>query len=89
MSLRQPAEAYHPGEFLMDELDARSWSAAELARRCDVPKEAIDRILASEVGYSVRIAERFQSALGSSAAYWMNQLRYYEQWSGKQLERIP
>ena len=41
-----PREPIHPGEFLADELEELSMSAAELARLLHVPANRISQVLA-------------------------------------------
>jgi hypothetical protein len=41
----KPAEVFHPGEFLRDELSARGWTQGDLAKVIDRPLGAINEII--------------------------------------------
>jgi HTH-type transcriptional regulator/antitoxin HigA len=41
----KPAEVFHPGEILRDELRARGWTQSDLARIVGRPLQAINEIV--------------------------------------------
>jgi len=67
--------AIHPGEYLAEELRALDMSAAELARKIDVPTNRVTQILRAVTGdTALRLAHFF----GTSAEFWMNLQSLYE-----------
>ena len=81
--------AIHPGEHLAEELDALNMSAAELARKMDVPSNRVTQILN---GKAVITGDAHFFA--SSAQFWLNlqtlyDLRVARQKSGKSIKTPP
>jgi len=68
----------HPGEHLAEELRELSLSAAELARRVDVPVNRITGILNGQRGITADTALRLGHWFGTSAQFWMNLQQLYE-----------
>jgi antitoxin HigA-1 len=68
----------HPGEHLPEELRDLSLSAAELARRIDVPANRITGILNGQRGITADTALRLGHWFGTSAQFWMNLQQLYE-----------
>ncbi len=58
--------AIHPGEHLAEELEALDMSAAELARKIDVPTNRVTQILNGTRGITGDTALRFKCRLLSS-----------------------
>jgi len=73
-----PRTPIHPGEHLAEELRELSLSAAELARRIDVPVNRITGILNGQRGITADTALRLGHWFGTSAQYWMNLQQLYE-----------
>ena len=59
--------AIHPGEHLVEELDALGMSAAELARRLEVPTNRITAILNGQRAITGDTALRLAHFFGTSA----------------------
>lgn len=72
MKRRKIPEAFHPGEYLKDELKERRWSVAKLARKIGSPVSTIDQIIAGGRVISPAMAERLGKALGTGAEVWLN-----------------
>jgi addiction module HigA family antidote len=86
--------AIHPGEHLYEELEALSMSAAELARRLDVPSNRISQILKGERDISADTAMRLGHFFGTSAQFWLNlqaiyDLRVAEKTNGRAIRALP
>ncbi|QPQ55610.1 hypothetical protein IC614_03130 [Allosphingosinicella flava] len=74
------AEAFHPSEYIADELDARGWSTLDLARR--MPGDVQTNLLAVDLYLTVGPENRdlrlgdcaasIGDALGVSAAFFNN-----------------
>ena len=68
----------HPGETLREDLDALGMSAADLARRIDVPPDRIARILDGRRAVTGDTALRLGRYFGTSGAFWLNLQKLYE-----------
>ena len=62
----------HPGEHLAEELREMDISAAELARRLDVPTNRITQIINGIRDITADTALRLARFFGTSAQFWMN-----------------
>jgi HTH-type transcriptional regulator / antitoxin HigA len=80
MSERTLAEAFHPGEFLRDELDERGWTQAEFAEIINRPYQLVNEIIAGKRSITPETAKELGAALGTSAEFWMNLDSTYQLW---------
>ena len=71
MKQREPAEVFHPGEYLRDELEARSWSDEAFSQLTGITIEALRNVLEGKSGLLGWMAERIGNALGTSATFWI------------------
>jgi addiction module HigA family antidote len=62
----------HPGEHLQEELEVLLMSAAELARKIEVPANRIRDILRGKRDVSADTAMRLGHFFGTSAQFWLN-----------------
>src|ERR1700738_4714111 len=86
--------AIHPGEHLAEELDALKMTAAELARRLDVPTNRVTEILNGQRSITGDTALRLAHFFGTSAEFWLNlqslyELRLAERKVGKSIRVLP
>jgi addiction module HigA family antidote len=86
--------AIHPGEHLAEELDALKMSAAELARRLEVPTNRVTGILNGQRAITGDTALRLAHFFGTSAEFWLNlqnlyELRLAEAKTGKAIKKLP
>ncbi len=70
--------AIHPGEHLAEELKELGMSAAELARKLDVPTNRITGILNGQRAIIGDTALRLAHFFGTSAEFWLNLQSLYE-----------
>ncbi|WP_446830285.1 HigA family addiction module antitoxin [Candidatus Foliamicus sp.] len=87
-------EPIHPGETLRDDLDALGMSAAELARRIEVPVNRVTQILNGRRAVTGDTALRLGRFFGTSGEFWLNlqklyELRLAERKSGAEIARLP
>ncbi len=68
----------HPGETLREDLDALGMSAAELARRIEVPVNRITGILNGRRAVTGDTALRLGRFFGTSGEFWLNLQKLYE-----------
>lgn len=86
--------AIHPGEHLAEELTELEMSAAELARKLDVPPNRITGILNGQRAITGDTALRLAHFFGTSAEFWLNlqslyELRLAEKKVGKSIKSLP
>ena len=86
--------AIHPGEHLAEELKELGMSAAELARKLDVPTNRITGILNGQRGITGDTALRLAHFFGTSAEFWLNlqslyELRIAQKKVGRSIEALP
>ena len=86
--------AIHPGEHLAEELKELGMSAAELARKLDVPTNRVTGILNGQRAITGDTALRLAHFFGTSAEFWLNlqslyEIRLAEQRAGKSIRALP
>ena len=86
--------AIHPGEHLAEELKELGMSAAELARKLDVPTNRITGILNGQRAITGDTALRLAHFFGTSAEFWLNlqslyELRIAQKKAGKSIRALP
>ena len=89
-----PLTAIHPGEHLAEELEALDMSAAELARKIDVPTNRITQILNGTRAVTGDTALRLGHYFGMSPQFWLNlqslyELRLAQEKAGKSIKTLP
>ena len=87
-------EPIHPGETLREDLDVLGMSAAELARRIEVPVNRITEILNGRRSVTGDTALRLGRFFGTSGEFWLNlqklyELRRAEQKNGARIAQLP
>lgn len=69
----------HPGEVLVElYLEPLGMSAITLARRLDVPRTRIERLVKGETALSVDTAMRLSKFFGTTAEFWINLQRAHD-----------
>ena len=86
--------AIHPGEHLAEELEALDMSAAELARKINMPTNRITQILNGTRAITGDTALRLAHFFGTSAQFWLNlqslyDLRLAQEKVGKSIKVLP
>src|SRR6267154_707010 len=86
--------AIHPGEHLAEELSELGMSAAELARRLNVPTNRITEILNGRRAITGDTALRLAHFFGTTAQFWLNlqslyEIRLAQRKSGKSIKALP
>lgn len=73
------AFAIHPGEILREEfLKPLGMSAGVLAKRLDVPRTRIERIVKEETALTADTALRLSAFFGNTPEFWLNLQRAYD-----------
>jgi antitoxin HigA-1 len=86
--------AIHPGEHLAEELKELGMSAAELARKLDVPTNRVTGILNGQRAVTGDTAVRLAHFFGTSAEFWLNlqslyEIRLAQKKAGKAIRALP
>ena len=86
--------AIHPGVHLAEELKELGMSAAELARKLDVPTNRVTGILNGQRAITGDTALRLAHFFGTSAEFWLNlqslyELRVARKKVGKSIRALP
>ncbi len=90
MSERRIAEAFPPGEFIKEELEARGWSQIDLAEILGRHPNVVSEIITGKRAISLDTAKALGQAFGTSAQYWMNLHSIYQLWQSQEIdEAIP
>lgn len=81
---RELAEAFPPGEFLVEELEARHWSQSDFAQILGRPSQFVSEIIAGKKEITRDSAAQIGAALGTSPEYWLNLQNAYLLWTQAQ-----
>jgi HTH-type transcriptional regulator / antitoxin HigA len=76
-----------PGETLLEILEDRGMSQAELAERMGRPKKTINEIIKGKTALTPETAIQLERVLGSPASFWNNRERNFRDWLARQEER--
>ncbi len=73
------ARPVHPGEYLREEyLLPLGISAGALAKKLNLPRTRIERVVKEEIGITPDTALRLARYFNTTAAFWMNFQQAYE-----------
>lgn len=78
-----PGELIHPGEYLLDELEAKEISQKDFAKIIGMQTSQLNEIINGKRAINAETALLFEKALDISAEYWMNVQKNYELDSAK------
>lgn len=89
MALFVPAEPFHPGEYLDDELKARNWTHDDLAAVTGISRRQIINLIQGKSGITPETALALQEAFGEGhdAMGWMKLQAVYELAAAAQKDR--
>ena len=72
------AETFPPGEFLKEELEARSWNQTELAEIIGRPVKLVNELILGKRAITPETAVQLGDALGTGPELWMNLESQYQ-----------
>ncbi len=72
LDARNVAEAFPPGEFIKEELEARGWTQEDLAEITGRQSSIISGLVNGKRAVSPDIASELSAAFGTTAQFWMN-----------------
>lgn len=81
-------EAFPPGDFLTEELEARHWSQSDFAQILGRPAQFVSEIIAGKKEITRESAAQIGAALGTGPEYWLNLQNSYLLWSQSQNDAI-
>ena len=78
----------HPGEIVKEIcIKATGLSVTEVARKLDIDRTTLSRLINGRAGISAEMALRLSIALNSSPVLWMNLQRDYDLWLAEKLRK--
>ncbi len=77
------AEAFPPGDFIREEMEARGWSQLDLAEILDLQPTSLNQILSGKRKIAPEVAVKLGDAFGTSADLWMNLQTTYDLWKSQ------
>ena len=72
MENRLIPEAFHPGEYIREEAEARGWSPSDLADILGYERNVISDLLTGRRSVSPQMAKALGDAFGTGAQVWLN-----------------
>src|SRR5690242_20716369 len=82
------AEAFPPGDFLTEELEARHWSQNDFAQILGRPAQFVSEIISGKKEITRESAAQIGAALGTGPEYWLNLQNAYLLWNQSQSDTI-
>ena len=80
------AEAFPPGEFIMDELEARGWSQIALADIIGCHPTIVNAWIKGKRAITPQSAKQLGDAFGTSAQLWLNHQSTYDLWKAEEAD---
>ena len=77
---RKVAEAFPPGEYIRDELEARGWTQSDLAEILGRSRPKINELIKGKRAITLRTARELAAAFGTSAEVWLNLETQWQLW---------
>jgi len=83
-----PDVVTHPGETLLELLENRGMSQAELAERMGRPRKTISELINGKIELTPQTAIQLERVLGIPASFWSNLERHYREYLARKAERV-
>jgi HTH-type transcriptional regulator / antitoxin HigA len=81
MAGRVAAEVFPPGEFIREDLEARSWTQADLAEILGRDLRLVNQLVGGKRAITPETAKGLAQAFGTGPEFWMNQGADSARWS--------
>ena len=81
-------EAFPPGDFLTEELEARHWSQSDFAQILGRPAQFVSEIISGKKEITRESAAQIGAALGTGPEYWLNLQNAYLLWNQSQSDTV-
>jgi HTH-type transcriptional regulator/antitoxin HigA len=72
------AEAFHPGVYIREELEARGWSQSDFAKIIGRPLQAVNEIVNARKRITAETALAIGAAFGTGPEIWINLQSAYD-----------
>lgn len=80
--------AFHPGEFLLEEVEERKLKKSELAKQLGLLPGHLSELFKGKRNINARLAVRLEKVLDVSAEYWLGLQSAYDLSQARQLECV-
>lgn len=80
---RVPAEAFHPGEFIREEMAARGWTIEELSRRSGFEVRSLDPVLNGRRRVTRLLARQLGEVFEANEKLFLSLQSMWDAWSAK------
>lgn len=80
--------AFHPGEFLQEEVEERKLKKSELAKQLGLLPGHLSELFKGKRNINARLAVRLEKVLDISAEYWLGLQSAYDLSQARQLECV-
>ena len=74
----KPSGAIHPGEILLEYLEASGWNRRDLARITGIAPKSINEICRGSAAITVRTSLALEKSLPRPAHFWLNLQRQHD-----------
>jgi antitoxin HigA-1 len=81
-------EAFHPGQFLQEEIEERGLVKKEVAKSLDILPNHLSDIFAGKRNISAKLALKLEKLLAISAQYWLGMQMEYDLYLAKESEHL-
>ncbi|CAN5513408.1 HigA family addiction module antitoxin [soil metagenome] len=81
-------EAFHPGEFLREEIEERNMLKKDIAKSLHILPHHLSEIFAGKRNISATLAVKLEKLLGISSHYWLGLQMEYDLFVAKQAEAL-
>lgn len=81
-----PTYAYPPGDTLVELLDSRQMTQAELAERTGLTPKTVNEIAKGKAPVTPETALHLERVLGLPASFWNNLQKRFDEWQARQAE---
>lgn len=81
-------EAFHPGQFLQEEIEERGLVKKEVAKALDILPNHLSDIFAGKRNISAKMALKLEKLLKISAQYWLGMQMEYDLYIAKESEEL-
>jgi addiction module HigA family antidote len=80
--------AFHPGEFLLEEVEERGLKKTDLAKSIGLLPGNLSELFKGKRHINARLAVKLEMALGVSAEYWLGLQSAYDLNIARELEHV-
>lgn len=81
-------EAFHPGQFLQEEIEERGLVKKEVAKALDILPNHLSDLFAGKRNISAKMALRLEKLFEISAQYWLGMQMEYDLYIAKENEEL-